>query len=304
MIPLFPKFKTLNINDKGDVDNFVRKFPPYSDYNFISMFVWCTDPPPLISRLNNNLVLRINDYITNEPFYTFLGLDYTIQTADTLMDLSIQEGLPNYLKLIPEITIQSDPNIFSKFDIKEDRDQFDYIFSIPDLASHRGNKYAEKRNFINRFKKTFSFEDRKIDLRNIEIQRQIVNLFEVWGKVRNKDQEQIKQELAAYKKALKHCHDLNLLTFGIYVKETLIGVSINEILHEGYAINLFEKGDTTYTGIFQMLKHLAGVYLSKERCNYLNFEQDLGVEGLRKSKTSYHPLFFLKKYIIYKKLAD
>lgn len=304
MIPKFPNFKTLTLRDKELIDRFVENFPPYSDYNFISMFVWCTNPPPLISLLNDNLVVRLNDYITNEPFYSFLGKSKTIQTVETLIKYSLGNGGPEYLKLIPEVNIAADENIYALFDVKEDRDQFDYIFSLDDLNSHSGGKYAEKRNFISRFKKNYKYTHKIVELKNSELQKEILELFKTWGTVRNKDQIEIQQELDAYEKALTTCHNLNLLSIGLFVDEKLIGISINEILHDGYAINLFEKGDITYTGVFQFLKHLAGVYLTKEGCKFLNFEQDLGVEGLRKSKTSYHPLFFLKKYTIYPKSAN
>lgn len=304
MIPKFPYFKTLTVEDKEEIDRFVEQFPPYSDYNFISMFVWCTEPPPLISLLNGNLVVRLNDYVTNEAFYSFLGKNKTVATAKTLLAYSKTNGFPDYLKLIPEISIQADESIYAFFDVLEDRDQFDYIFSLEELDSHSGNKYSEKRNFINRFKKNYRYQHREVDIKDPIIQKQILELFEVWGKVRKKDREEIKQELVAYKKALKSCNNLKLIVIGLYVDEKLIGVSINEILHDGYAINLFEKGDITYTGVFQLLKHLAGVYLTKEGCKFLNFEQDLGVEGLRKSKTSYHPVFYLKKYILYSKSTD
>ena len=40
MLPTFPEFKPLELSDKNDVENFTSKFPPYSDFNFVSMWCW------------------------------------------------------------------------------------------------------------------------------------------------------------------------------------------------------------------------------------------------------------------------
>ena len=34
---------------------------------------------------------------------------------------------------------------------------------------------------------------------------------------------------------------------------------------------------------------------------YINAGEDWGIEGLRRAKTSYHPCFLAKKFLIYKK---
>lgn len=298
MIPNFPKFKKLNISDKKTVDDFNMSFPPFSDFNFTSLFSWNTSPPARVSFLNGNLVIKINDYVTEEPLISFLGTKNTIETINCLFEYCEKFHLDKILRLVPETVIQANSNIEKNFDVIEDRDQFDYIFSIPDLALHNGSRYSEKRNFINRFQKNHQFTHQALDLSEKQTRNAVINLFYKWGIVRKKDREGIEHEVLAYKKVLQTYSLLKLNVFGLFVGKKLIGVSINEVLHDGFAINLFEKADTNFVGSYQVLKKLAGVYLEKEACQYLNFEQDLGIDGLRKSKKSYHPVSFLKKYIV------
>ena len=40
MLPEFPQFKKLELSDKEEVEKFTSKFPPYSDFNFVSMWSW------------------------------------------------------------------------------------------------------------------------------------------------------------------------------------------------------------------------------------------------------------------------
>src|SRR3989338_5939738 len=106
MIPKFPKFKKLELSDKKDIEKFTSKFPPYSDFNFVSMWSWDIKGEMRISILNENLVVRFTDYITGEPFFSFLGNNKVNETAEALIDLSKKEGLKPMLKLVPELVVQ------------------------------------------------------------------------------------------------------------------------------------------------------------------------------------------------------
>ncbi len=60
MIPLFPILKSVSIEDKESIEKYINLYPPYSDYNFASLWVWNTKKNILVSRLNNNLDYRFN----------------------------------------------------------------------------------------------------------------------------------------------------------------------------------------------------------------------------------------------------
>ena len=73
MIPGFPEFKKLELSNKEEIENFTSKFPPYSDFNFISMWCWDIKGETRISKFNNNLVVRFTDYLKGNPFFSFFG---------------------------------------------------------------------------------------------------------------------------------------------------------------------------------------------------------------------------------------
>lgn len=64
MISEFPQFKKLELADKKDIEKFTSKFPPYSDFNFVSMWSWDIRGEMRVSQLNGNLVVRFTDYLT------------------------------------------------------------------------------------------------------------------------------------------------------------------------------------------------------------------------------------------------
>src|ERR1043165_3627696 len=102
MIPFFPEFKFLEWNDKDNVEKLTKEFPPYSDYNFVSMWSWNTRKKMQVSQLNGNLVLLFYDYVTETPFLSFIGRNDVDDTALKLIDYSIQHYSTGILKLIPK----------------------------------------------------------------------------------------------------------------------------------------------------------------------------------------------------------
>ena len=50
------------------VEAFTRHHPPYSDFNFLSMWSWDTDGILRIGEINGNLAVRFADYVTGSPF--------------------------------------------------------------------------------------------------------------------------------------------------------------------------------------------------------------------------------------------
>ena len=68
MIPEFPEFKKLELSDKEEVEKITSKFPPYSDFNFVSMWSWNIENKIWISQLYGNLVVHFTDYLTDGTF--------------------------------------------------------------------------------------------------------------------------------------------------------------------------------------------------------------------------------------------
>ena len=155
MIPIFPTFKKLTVEDKNEVEKATKSYPPYSDYNFVSLWSYNTKDSIEIALLNDNLVVKFLDYFAVEHFYSFLGTSSVTETITTLLAHAAKHNISQKLILIPEICVLSDKSITSKFDVQEDLDNFDYILSIPEISTLAGNKYGAKRNFVNRFVKNY-----------------------------------------------------------------------------------------------------------------------------------------------------
>ena len=299
MIPIFPNFKKLELTDKEEVEKFTSKFPPYSDFNFTSLWAWDTDGERMISELNGNLVVRFTDYETCEPFLSFLGTTEPERTARELIRFAETSGISPVLRLVPEESIKDLSG--SDLLVEEDRDNFDYIFSVSELANLQGIKFKGKRHLAGKFLREYpdiSFELKKPN--DPAMRKQIVSVFQDWTnkKIADKKAHDFEYEGMAIERLLQITNNKNLIVSCIFLSDVMVGFSIDEILPSRNTVSHFIKADISYQGIYDFLNKKLAQYLSSQGIIYWNWEQDLGIGYIKRSKMSYRPVNFLKKYKI------
>ncbi|HBE90795.1 MAG TPA: hypothetical protein DDW41_06325 [Candidatus Andersenbacteria bacterium] len=294
MIPEFPTFKKLEITDKKVIEDFTKQYPPYSDYNFTSLWSWDTKGEACFSFLNKNLVIKFNDYITGEPFYSFLGGHDVNSTIESLIAFVISEGRLPSLMLIPEDSIKGVK--INPFTVSEDPGNFDYIYDLEKLREYKGSSYEQQRNMKNRFTRKYkNIEVVALDLTKVSDREIVQELNQQWEK--NKGYR-LDNEEDAMARLLFPTNSFQLISIGVLVDKSPVAFSINEVLTSRYAISHFVKANINFSGVYSYLMQATADALISRGCALLNYEQDLGVSGLRYSKTAFRPVCFLRKYVI------
>ncbi|MCE9619067.1 MAG: phosphatidylglycerol lysyltransferase domain-containing protein [Planctomycetes bacterium] len=294
LVPIFPHFKKFELSDKDKFEAFTEKFPPYSDFEFGSLWAWDVKEDMEFSFLNGNLAIRFTDYVSGEPFYTFLGDNKVNETAEQLISLSETCGYGSALSLVPEVAICKLDN--TRFKAEETREHFDYLYELEQHVTFEGGKLKSRRNFLNGFlEQNPHYCALPLDLNDEDAKGKILTLCKKWEDNRGYP---IPHEASAHARFLAAAEHFNYLTIGITVDSELIAFCTSILLPGGHANGLFEKVDTAYHGIHSLLRSEVAKYLRWKGFTYFNYEQDLGIEGLRQSKMSFNPVMFLKKYKI------
>ena len=301
MIPQFPEFKKLELSDREEILLITKNFPPYSDFDFGSLWAWDFFNAMQISCLHENLVIKFTDYLSGEYFFTFIGANNINETAKTLLQYAKEAGVETTLKLIPQSVMEKmDSTLFS---ITKDPDNTDYVISVNNLTTYPGPDFSAKRRAVSLFErdvKEYRFEP--IDLSSQKTILDIDKLFIQWHTQKIEDgasasSNDSSHEYIAMNRCIQSAPALNLESFGLYIGDQLKAFWILGVLGDGYGISHFEKADTKkYQGIFPFFKKLVAVELLKKGMLAINLEQDLGIPGLRQSKNAYFPTEFLKKY--------
>ena len=294
----FPEFTRLDIKHKDMLRKIVEEFPAYSDFNFVSMFTWDTEGVIALARLNDNLVVRFSDYNDGEDFLSLLGVNDLTGTIDTIFDYCRQSGLPAELKLIGEAVIEALPSS-AKYVINEDRDNHDYILSAVNM-SDLAQFHPKKRTKYNRFMREYGerSECRELDLTSQSVQAEIKQMLTEWQTARGNDNKEVEKEFTAIHRCLEHAVELNMQGYGTYVDNKLVAFTLFELVHGKTAMLHFGKTSTVHKGSNEHLQHNLAKYLKLLDVEFMNNEQDMGIEGLRQSKEASLPVDFLKKYTI------
>lgn len=298
MLPKFPTFKNISVEDRGLVEAFTHKYEPYSDFNFTSLWSWDTNSERSISELNGNLVVRFTDYKTNAPSFSFLGTSAFEKTSEQLLAFAQASNITTVLTLMPEEAI-SELTQNSMLLIVEDRDNHDYVYSVSKLAKLEGIEYKQKRHLANKFLREYPQAEFQIkNLADKEVKEKIFSVIRRWEnkKIADNKTYDIEHEEMAIWRLLETATSHQLVMSCVLLKNEMLAFSIDEILPNSYAISHFFKADSSYSGIFDFLSKNLSEYMQKNNVIFWNWEQDLGVENLRKSKMSYRPVRFLKKY--------
>jgi uncharacterized protein len=295
---VFPNFKKITLEDKNEIENFTKKFSPYSDFNFISLWSYDTHNDVVYSWLNGNFVMRFRDYLTKDYFLTFLGNAKPKETIISLLEYSKNNNILDKLELIPEDNIK-ELLISEQTDliITEDIDQHDYIIPLKetiDLSNINPHKQKSYYKFLDDYK----FEVKELDLSDEKIQIEMLDLFEIWKLQKGEKADEANNEFLAMKKLFDHAKSFSLFSLGIYINQKLICYIIDERLQEPFVIGHFLKADLSFKGVYEVMNKISAEMHYQKGYKYINIEQDLGIEGLRISKKQRNPAFYLKKYII------
>lgn len=179
----------------------------------------------------------------------------------------------------------------SKFSFVRSPENQDYIYLSEDLATLAGKKFHAKRNHISKFYRTYSntrFES--IDSSNIKDALEVVH---GWCN-ENGVYEADNYELRAINEAFENMESFNMSGAVLYVEDKPVAMTLgSEISQNVYDVN-FEKALREYDGVYAVINNEFAKTLTKYK--YINREEDMGLEGLRKAKLSYNPVIILDRY--------
>jgi uncharacterized protein len=182
-----------------------------------------------------------------------------------------------------------------QFRVEEDRANWDYVYRVSDLALLEGGHYDGKRNFIKQALEKYRCEYRQITVENVS---DCLALETSWCNLRHCDMD---PGLAAEQRAIAACFEnwerFSLIGGAVVVDGKIEAFAVGERLNHATAVVHFEKANPELRGMYQLINQW---FCRKELSAYqfVNREQDLGLDGLRKAKESYHPHHMVRKFIV------
>ena len=183
---------------------------------------------------------------------------------------------------------------------KTNRNDCDYIYLRSNLSDLPGSQYQKKRNHISRFNRTYGLCGTDWEFKSYpdnDIAADILTVSQKWYEEKNGESEEVlRLEHQSIELALQNTGLLNLRGGVLYIKGQPAAMTLAAPISPDVLDVIYEKsfGEYEHNGAYAVINQQFA-----RRCTsflYLNHEEDMGVEGLRKAKLSYKPEMILEKF--------
>jgi hypothetical protein len=288
-------FKPIEIQHKELFKHFFLRDPPQtSELTFTNLFIWRHHYHPIWLHWED-CILIIFKPVEGLPFcLPPIGPGNKKKALDILCEALQQITTDVKICRVDEEFVEKhvDHDRYNSF---FDRDNSDYIYRTLDLIQLSGRKYHKKKNLLNQFTKKYTFEYRHLDK---DLVACLLDMQEKWCEIKEciYKPDLLAEDYAVYE-ALTHYEALDYRGGAIEINSRIEAFSIGEQLNTNTAVIHFEKANPEIPGLYGAINQLfcandwAGI-------EYINREQDLGIEGLRKAKESYRPHHMVNKYTL------
>lgn len=289
-------FKKPELSDKKAIDVCLENNTCRTcDYSFANIYTWHVKFKTMFSIVQDTLFLQFEDEERLLYYMMPMGKLPTEKAIQLLIEDAKARKIPFQMKGVTcnmwDVICERFPNTFEMI---HDNNNDEYLYLSEKLVSLAGKKLQSKRNHINRFKRE-NPDWEYVSLSTPNDLSLCYDLLKEWSE--EKEEGADKYDFLATKIMLENFNALELAGGGIKVNGKLVAFSIGGRLTEDTFVVHVEKAFADIHGAYtivnqQFIEHEASQY------KFINREEDLGIDALRKAKLSYQPDMILKERIV------
>ncbi len=290
------EFHKLKLEDYKEIDAILKKDSiENAEHCFLPMYIWSYIYPVCVSIYQNTVFMRTHDKDSNADWYLAPAGDLDFETS---LKLIIEDNEKRGYKLVIYSLSEKQEKIIKEkyqdsFNIEYNRDNADYIYLTEDLTKLEGKKYQKKRNHISRFKR--DNPEYEFVLINKDNAMEAEEFEDSWFE---RYQSEYSDDLAGEREAidvvLENFEELDLMGAMIKVNGEIVAMTVACAISENMVDIIIEKAIHEVNGAYAIINNEFA-----KNClqgfKYINREDDLGEEGLRKAKLSYYPIEIREK---------
>lgn len=261
---------------------FQKKEYAYSQCNFTTMYLWekMTGAKWCIIEDCLCVVMKIKGC----TFAAFPIGNGDVHAAIEVLRKEFSECL--FFGMLTNEMVDQMKQWYSNLTITHRRDSYDYVYLREKLVTLSGKKLHGKRNHINKFKSLYSYEYHPYSK---EFASDCLALEQAWLDSKTDMSDFAREcEFDAVRKSLEDFDELGCKGGVLTVDSKVIAFSIGEMLTSDTALIHMEKADVSYQGAYPMINQQFCEHEFHEAL-FIDREEDMGLEALRKAKLSYCP---------------
>ena len=293
-------FRPITLDAKSTIERYTKPWAlECSDLSFANLFIWGADGKMEYAEKNHSLYIKMD--FEGVPVYFWApipeygkAVDYRKAVYDGFAYMKQIGVEPTYRSVwtpFRDKMLEACPELFCvPTDIS-----WDYVYSRESLATLKGKKLHGKRNHINKFlSQNPDYEYRKLEPSMVPV---CIALYEHWSEEKDEPSVQLEDEKRSVFLALNNMDVLGLTGGAIYLNEKLCAFTVGERLLPQMQLIHIEKANTDIDGLYPMINQQY-ILNECEGVEWVNREEDMGLEGMRKAKRSYNPARMVEKYML------
>ena len=293
-------FRKINLEDKPSFDRVLKVLEPEtSDLTFTNLLMWQCNYGLLVSYLDGLdywILMAKPPHPKWKPFFLPPVGDWGNQAAlvevyRLMEETATAAKFDLQLRRVPESLANGLRQINPGLSTKLEKNTSDYLYSASDLIDLAGRKYHSKRNHLNKFLRQYNWEYQAM---TPEIAEECLKIESSWFDVRNPEPCSENEAMAI---VLRNFQSLGVVGGVIKVDGVIQALTVGEKLNQNTAVIHIEKANTEYDGAYAAINH---EFAAREWSDleFINREEDMGIEGLRKAKQSYYPVRMVEKFTV------
>ncbi len=294
-------FKQIELSDKDILNKFFIDIQNQnSECTFTNLYMWRRCFAVRWVSVEGHLIIQPNAFESSWilPPYGYQQNDESFKEALLSMaEYFHDSGKPFIIRGVTEEEKERIEKVMPhRFRFSEEREIEDYIYYAEDLRSLKGRKYSKKRNHINAFKRDYpDYVFAEVTPDDVP---DMLDFLERWYGQQNalgQMDDGLLCEREAIYDALNNMERLDFIGGLIRINGRVVAFTFGERVKEDTVVIHIEKAYADYRGLYAVINQDYLNYFWPQM-TYVNREEDMGLEGLRKAKLSYNPAYLLKKY--------
>ncbi|MDO4336974.1 MAG: phosphatidylglycerol lysyltransferase domain-containing protein [Eubacteriales bacterium] len=286
------QFQKITMDHYDEIKNYLWKSKNRGcNFSAGNIIIWGSDLDISYGIVDNVIVFRTlmgTEAVYHIAEYTEDFPQIIQKLSEDARGLGVKMQLADLNKEMAEALEEYYPSLFQA---EYDRDGSDYVYEVQALAELRGKKYQKKKNHVNRFKRNYEFTYETLNRENIP---ECIEMAEKWREGREMNSS-LEAEKKALENAFRYYEPLGFQGGLLRVNGEVMAFTLGEAVTEDTFVTHFEKALDSIPELYAMINQQFAMNQLRG-FRYVNREEDLGVEGLRKAKTSYHPVFMVEEY--------
>ena len=262
------------------------------EYNFVSGYLWSREYKLRVAFYDDTLIkayFRDDETIWGYCLPSGKNVRGAVEAA--LEDARERGQEPMFGYMSKSESKRLEEMFPSQYVFERSYDTQDYIYLTKDLAGLEGKRFHAKRNHISHFYREYP-DAATVPLDDSNLS-DAMHVMELWCAENDLDPDEY-GEYAVLCDALENYQKLQMRGAVLYVDEKPVAMTLgSEISSLCFDVN-FEKALRGYSGSYAVINNEFAKTLTAYR--YINREEDLGIEGLRKSKLSYYPAIIYDRF--------